>query len=283
VCLSGSAKGRAVLLRVGRQWQLLEQSLREVQEREAQARLGAVLPGAAAAAPLPPPVVPGTSVLRPRNTVWFAIGWWLVSACSPATVHGRVLLKLAQTSVDSAVRAAKKPSAAAAPLTTVTEPYKGTSSQTLLPACCCSAGPMTQAELQASAEWAAATLEATQCAGGPDPSQAASCAAIAQVLRELGGSSSACASAWQEYEAVVESEAQQQLKPQHTWTRWVVSCSPAAVQQRMCEAPSQGPAGGADSLWGCVLVLSACVDHSGLQRRVGGVLDHAVNVCRTVV
>lgn len=81
---------------------------------------------------------------------------------------------------------------------------------------------MTQAELQASAEWAAAALEATQwAASGPDPSHAASCAAIAQVLRELGGSSSACSSAWQEYEAVVEAEAQQQLKPQHTWTKCV--------------------------------------------------------------
>jgi hypothetical protein len=64
----------------------------------------------------------------------------------------------------------------------------------------CAGSGMAQAELQASAEWAAATLEATQCAGGPDPSHAASCAAIAQVLRELAAAGA------QEGETLVEAE-----------------------------------------------------------------------------
>lgn len=76
---------------------------------------------------------------------------------------------------------------------------------------------MTQAELQASAEWAAAALESTQCVGGTDATHAASCAAIAQVLRELGGSSGGCAAAWQEYEVVVQAE--QEVKPQLTWAK----------------------------------------------------------------
>jgi hypothetical protein len=76
---------------------------------------------------------------------------------------------------------------------------------------------MTQSELQASAEWAAAALEATQYVGGADVTHAASCAAVAQVLRELGDSSSGCAAAWQEYEAVVQAE--QEVKPQHTWAK----------------------------------------------------------------
>jgi hypothetical protein len=76
---------------------------------------------------------------------------------------------------------------------------------------------MTQSELKASAEWAAAALESTQYVGGPDATHAAGCAAIAQVLRELHGSSSGCAAAWQEYEAVVQAE--QELKPQHTWAK----------------------------------------------------------------
>jgi hypothetical protein len=59
---------------------------------------------------------------------------------------------------------------------------------------------MTQAELQMSAEWAAAALESTQYVGGPDATHAASCAAIAQVLRELARSGT------QEGETVVEAE-----------------------------------------------------------------------------
>ena len=63
------------------------------------------------------------------------------------------------------------------------------------------AGPsLTQAELQTSAEWAAAALQSTQCVVGPDASHAASCAALAQVFRELGASST------QEGEAVAEAE-----------------------------------------------------------------------------
>jgi hypothetical protein len=59
---------------------------------------------------------------------------------------------------------------------------------------------MTQAELQQSAEWAAAALEATQWVGGTNASHAASCTAIAQVMRELAGAST------QEGEAVAEAE-----------------------------------------------------------------------------
>ncbi len=82
----------------------------------------------------------------------------------------------------------------------------------------CSAGAgLTQAELQASALWAATALQAVQCAAGPDPSHTASCAAIARVLRDLAGSSAACAAAWQEYEGVMKAE--EQVVPQLTWTK----------------------------------------------------------------
>lgn len=84
--LSGSAKGRAVLLRVGHQWQLLEQSLREPQKRE-------VLSSVAAAMPLPPPLqVSGTPLTYGRLSVWLLYAL----ACSPATLHDSVVLKLAQ-------------------------------------------------------------------------------------------------------------------------------------------------------------------------------------------
>lgn len=59
---------------------------------------------------------------------------------------------------------------------------------------------MTQAELQTSAEWAAAALASTQCALGADASHAASCESIAQVMRELAGSGTP------EDEAVTEAE-----------------------------------------------------------------------------
>lgn len=76
---------------------------------------------------------------------------------------------------------------------------------------------MTQAELQASAVWAADTLEATQHTAGPDPSHTASCAAVAQVLRELAGSSAACAAAWQEHEGVVRAE--EEAVPKLSWIK----------------------------------------------------------------
>lgn len=79
---------------------------------------------------------------------------------------------------------------------TVAVPVKQVANMSRFPA-----GPgMTQAELQMSGEWAAVTLEATQYVAGPDLSHAASCAAIAQVMRELAGASA------QEGEAVVEAE-----------------------------------------------------------------------------
>lgn len=87
VCLSGLAKGRAVLLRVGRQWQLLEQSLREAPKRD-------VLPSAAAAMPLPPPLlVSGTPLTH--GTLCCLAGVCIL-ACSPATLHGSAVLKLTQ-------------------------------------------------------------------------------------------------------------------------------------------------------------------------------------------
>lgn len=61
-------------------------------------------------------------------------------------------------------------------------------------------GGFTQADLQASGEWAAAALESMQCPTGPDATHAASCAAIAQVLRELAASS------MQEAEQVLQAE-----------------------------------------------------------------------------
>jgi hypothetical protein len=81
---------------------------------------------------------------------------------------------------------------------------------------------MTQAELQQSAEWAAAALEATQWVGGTNASHAASCAAIAAAVRDLagvGGSSSGRSgdTAWQEYESVLEAE--QQMELCSTWNR----------------------------------------------------------------
>lgn len=82
---------------------------------------------------------------------------------------------------------------------------------------------MTQVELQQSAEWAAAALEATQWVGGSNATHAASCAAIAAALRDVagvGGSSSSSRSrdsAWQEYESVVEAE--QQMVLCSTWDR----------------------------------------------------------------
>lgn len=87
---------------------------------------------------------------------------------------------------------------------------------------------MTQPELEQSAGWAAAALDATQWVGhdgAPDTSHAASCGAIAKALREVAGSgkytSSVCAAAavagWQEYEAVVQAEAE--LVPVDTRTK----------------------------------------------------------------
>lgn len=76
---------------------------------------------------------------------------------------------------------------------------------------------LTQAELQASAVWAAGVLDATCCAGGCDPSHAASCAAVAQVLRGLAGSSAACAAAWQEHEGVVAAE--EEMVPELSWIK----------------------------------------------------------------
>jgi len=78
-CLRDYPKGRAVLRRVGRQWQIMQELLQEAEERELQARIGGVLPPPRQ---LPLQDIKGEALERQHLLLlWLAVGALQLHVC----------------------------------------------------------------------------------------------------------------------------------------------------------------------------------------------------------
>lgn len=85
-CLRDYPKGRAVLRRVGRQWQIMHELLQEAEERKLQARIGGVLPPPR---PLPPQDIKGEA----PDGQHLLLLWLVIDALHPHVRKSSVLAR----------------------------------------------------------------------------------------------------------------------------------------------------------------------------------------------